>query len=74
MKYEIKELCELIKENRNIEYTLGKNKIEIPMSELKLKKNQNYKKYKCGLTKAKENNIYDIENKNDLIFEITINF
>ena len=74
LKYEITELCELIKENKNIEYTLGKNKIEIPMSELKLKKNQNYKKYNCGLTKAKENNIYDVESKNDIIFEITIDF
>ena len=49
---------------------IGKKVFEIPLEKLYLKKKQVYRMKQLGLTKANEEDIYDVNNKSDIIFHI----
>lgn len=53
-----------------IPVTIGKKVFEIPLEKLYLKKKQVYRMKQVGLTKANEEDIYDVNNKSDIIFHI----
>jgi hypothetical protein len=50
--------------------TVGKKVFEIPLEKLYLKKKQVFRMKQAGLTKANEEDIYDVNNKSDIIFHI----
>jgi len=58
------------KENLSIPITVGKKVFEIPLEKLFLKKKQTYRIKQAGLTKANEEDIYDVNNKSDIIFHV----
>ena len=61
------------KGNPSIPVTIGKKVFEIPLEKLCLKKKQVYRMKQIGLSKANEEDIYDVNNKSDIIFHIEIN-
>lgn len=61
-------------ENTSIKLNIGKNVYDIPLDHLKLKKEQIYVFYKCGISHIDENNIYNIENKGDIIVKILFKY
>jgi hypothetical protein len=66
------ELENLIVNNDKIKINIGDKTFEIELSLLFIKKEQFYKIKKQGLTKIKENSIYDVSSKGDIIVKITI--
>jgi hypothetical protein len=52
--------------------TVGKKVFEIPLEKIVLKKKQVYRIKQVGLTKANEEDIYDVYNKSDIIFHMEI--
>lgn len=58
------------KETHSIPVTIGKKVFEIPLEKLFFKKKQVYRMKQVGLTKANEEDIYDVNNKMDIIFHI----
>ena len=66
------ELENLIVNNGKIKFNIGDKTFEIELSLLFIKKEQFYKIKKQGLTKIKENSIYDVSSKSDVIVKITI--
>lgn len=52
--------------------TVGKKVFEISLEKLCLKKKQIYRMKQVGLTKANEEDIYDVNNKSDIIFHIEL--
>jgi len=66
------ELENLIMNNGNIKINIGDRTFDIELSLLFMKKEQFYKIKKQGLTKIKENSIYDVSSKGDVIVKITI--
>lgn len=57
--------------NNNISFHIGKNEFHIPINELYLQRQQNYRILKEGLTKINEHNMYDVTEKADIIVKIT---
>ena len=66
------ELENLIINNDHIKINIGDKTFDIELSLLFIKKEQFYKIKKQGLTNIKENSIYDISSKGDIIVKITI--
>ena len=66
------ELENLIINNDHIKINIGDKTFDVELSLLFIKKEQYYKIKKQGLTKIKENSIYDISSKGDIIVKITI--
>jgi len=59
-------------EEKCITVSLGKNfKYNISLEELKLKKVQTHTLKKCGISRIRENNIYNIDNLGDIVVRIT---
>ena len=56
--------------NNTIDFKLGENVYSIPCDQLKLKIKQNYIFKKTGISKIFENDIYNIEEKSDIIVNI----
>ncbi len=59
-----------ILQQKEITYSLGKKVIKIPVSELYIKKVQNYIVKKEGISKIDSQNLYNNENKGDILFTI----
>ena len=57
-------------EEKNISFNLGDKMFNIPLSELFMKKNQTYLFKNKGISKIYENDIYNIEEKSDVIVKI----
>lgn len=58
--------------NGNKTFLLGKKEFSIPLHELYIKREQIYRIRQKGISKVKENNIYDIEDKADIIVRVLI--
>ena len=56
----------------NISFHIGKKEFHIPINELYLQRQQNYRILKEGLTKINEHNMYDVTEKADIIVKITL--
>jgi hypothetical protein len=73
IKLELHHLSSLLDQENGtpfIPVTVGKKVFEIPLEKLCLKKKQVYRIKQIGLTKANEEDIYDVNNKSDIIFHI----
>jgi hypothetical protein len=68
------DLSDIITNNKNIHFTLGKKEIDIPSAELFMKREQYYRVKNMGLsnTTSDKDDIYDITNLSDLIVRIVI--
>lgn len=74
INYEISiynDLPDMINNGWNIDIEIGNNIYTIILSNLKIKKEQYYRFYKKGISKPK-NNMYDIDDKSDIIVKITM--
>lgn len=58
--------------NKNIEFNLGKKIVNIPLNELFIRHEQYYRIKGKGLTKIRENDMYDVDEKGDIIIKIMI--
>ena len=65
-------ITELINSNDPLTFVLCNNTISIPIDKLFMKKEQFYKIKKGGLSKIKGNNIYDVEDKADILVKIKL--
>jgi hypothetical protein len=65
-------IIELINNKDPITFVLGNSTMYIPIDKLFLKKEQLYKIKKGGLSKIKGNNIYDVDDKADVIVKIKL--
>jgi len=65
------DLPNLITNNGNIFFKIGKKELSIPVNKLYMKPNQYYRIKNEGLSKINENDIYDVSNKSDIIVNIT---
>lgn len=65
------DLPNLIINNGNIFFKIGKKELSIPVNKLYMKPNQYYRIKNEGLSKINENDIYDVSNKSDIIVNIT---
>jgi len=63
---------DLIANNHPLTFVLCDNTISIPVDKLYMKREQQYKVKKAGLSKIKNNNIYDVDDKADVIVKIKI--
>jgi curved DNA-binding protein CbpA len=72
IEYDIINIINLIKLNKDLFFNIGKKIISIPINKLYMKENQFYKIKNAGLSKIKENNIYDITEKSDLIINLVL--
>jgi hypothetical protein len=59
-----------IQEQPFLPVNIGNKVFEIPLEKLYLKKKQVFRMKQAGLTKANEEDIYDVNNKSDIIFNI----
>jgi curved DNA-binding protein CbpA len=62
----------LIKNNEQFTFNIGKKELSIPIDKLYMKVNQYYRIKNEGLSKVNENDIYDISEKSDIIVNITM--
>lgn len=60
----------LIKNNEQFTFNIGKKEFSIPIDKLYMKVNQYYRIKNEGLSKVNENDIYDISEKSDIIVNI----
>ena len=60
----------LIINNENFNFNIGKKEFSIPIDKLYMKTNQYYRIKNEGLSKINENDIYDISEKSDIIVNI----
>ena len=60
----------LIKNNEQFTFNIGKKKFSIPIDKLYMKVNQYYRIKNEGVSKVNENDIYDISEKSDIIVNI----
>jgi curved DNA-binding protein CbpA len=60
----------LIKNNEQFSFNIGKKEFSIPIDKLYMKVNQYYRIKNEGLSKVNENDIYDISEKSDIIVNI----
>ena len=72
----IDELSDIILNNKNIHFTLGKKEIDIPSSELFMKREQYYRVKNMGLSNTiitdNDDILYDITSLSDLIVKVCI--
>ena len=66
-------LAELIDENKYLSIPIGNKEVDIPVSELYMKKEQYYRIKQQGLSKIKHD-IYNVSEKADIIIKITLLF
>ena len=66
------ELTDLIINNKYVSIELGSKSFSIPVSQLYMKKEQIYRLKSQGIAKIMEHNIYNIENKGDIIVKIIL--
>ena len=62
----------LIKNNEQFIFNIGKKEFSIPIDKLYMKVNQYYRIKNEGLSKVNENDIYDISEKSDIIVNIVM--
>jgi hypothetical protein len=72
VEYELINLINLIKNNTDLCFKIGKKKLSIPIDKLYMKNNQFYTIKNAGLSKIKENDIYDVTEKSDVIINILL--
>jgi len=72
IEYDIINIINLIKLNKDLFFNIGKKIISIPINKLYMKENQFYKIKNAGLSKIKEDNIYDITEKSDVIINLVL--
>jgi len=70
LKYEVNSNTLSLLNQESIPFLLGKKTFYIPISQLYMRRNQTFYLKKQGLTKIYENNIYNIDEKNDIIIKI----
>ena len=58
--------------SKNMKVFMGKKELDIPLCNLYIRDTQIYRIKGEGLTKIKENDIYDISNKCDIIVKINM--
>jgi hypothetical protein len=68
----IKEMLESKQENMNINFFIGTKEFFIPLRELFIRREQVYKIRNQGISKIRENNIYDVRDKADIIVKLLI--
>lgn len=66
------DLPNLILNNGEIFFNIGKKNLSIPVNKLYMKPNQYYRIKNEGLSKINENDIYDVSTKSDIIVNITL--
>jgi curved DNA-binding protein CbpA len=66
------DLPNLILNNGEIFFNIGKKELSIPVNKLYMKPNQYYRIKNEGLSKINENDIYDVSTKSDIIVNITL--
>ena len=66
------DLPNLILNNGEIFFSIGKKNLSIPVNKLYMKPNQYYRIKNEGLSKINENDIYDVSTKSDIIVNITL--
>jgi hypothetical protein len=70
LKYEVNSNTLSLFDQETIPFLLGKKTFYIPISQLYIKRDQTFYLKKQGLTKIYENNIYNIDEKNDIIIKL----
>jgi hypothetical protein len=63
---------ELIFEEEDIDFYIGKKQFFIPLKELYIQKKQYYRIKKMGLSKINEKDIYDVSERSDIIVQINV--
>lgn len=71
IKVDSNNLPNMILNKENIQVEIGVKKWDIPINELFIKKEQHYRIYKKGISKINEDNIYDINDRSDIIVHIS---
>ena len=72
IEFSSNDLPNLIINNGEIFFNIGKKKLSIPVNKLYMKPNQFYRIKNEGLSKINENDIYDVSTKSDIIVNITL--
>lgn len=72
IKFIMNELPNLIINDGNIFFNIGKKEFCIPVNKLYMKKKQYYRIKNEGLSKINENDIYDVSTKSDIIVNIEL--
>ena len=68
----IKELLENSNEDKNMNFFIGTKEFFIPLKDLFIRREQTYRIKNQGISKIRENNIYDIRDKADIIVKLFI--
>ena len=72
VEFNINEIPNLITNDGNIFFKIGKKEFNVPVNKLYMKKNQYYRIKNEGLSKINENDIYDVSNKSDIFVNIIL--
>ena len=72
IEFYLNDLPDLIKNDKQICFNIGKKEFSIPVNKLYMKPNQFYRIKNEGLSKINENDIYDVSTKSDIIVNITL--
>jgi curved DNA-binding protein CbpA len=72
IEFRSNDLPNLIINNGEIFFNIGKKELSIPVNKLYMKPNQYYRIKNEGLSKINENDIYDVSTKSDIIVNITL--
>ena len=72
IEFKLSELPNLIINNGNIFFNIGKKEFSIQVNKLYMKTNQHYRIKNEGLSKINDNDIYDVSNKSDIIVNIIL--
>jgi curved DNA-binding protein CbpA len=72
IEFSSNDLPNLIINNGEIFFNIGKKELSIPVNKLYMKPNQYYRIKNEGLSKINENDIYDVSTKSDIIVNITL--
>jgi hypothetical protein len=68
----IKEMLESNEDNKFVNFFIGTKEFFIPLRELFIRREQIYRMKNQGISKIRENNIYDIRDKADIIVKLLI--
>jgi hypothetical protein len=73
LSYEtIKEMLQSNEDNRTVNFFIGTKEFFIPLRELFIRREQIYRIKNQGISKIRENNIYDVRDKADIIVKLLI--
>jgi curved DNA-binding protein CbpA len=73
LSYEtIKEMWQSDEDNRSVNFFIGTKEFFIPLRELFIRREQIYRIKNQGISKIRENNIYDVRDKADIIVKLLI--